>query len=90
MQYNINKGIKRSDRYNVIKNFSQIQNQPDSRSGPSSSDEPIDQFKLLYFEKVAVNDNPQLNEQIIAITDKLLKHECITTNQHQNFVLAFK
>ena len=51
---------------------------------PSDPDELVDQLELLYFEKLGGNDNPQLNEQIIAIVDKLLEFECITTNQHQN------
>ena len=46
-------------------------------------DEQLDQLKLLYFEKIGGIDNPQLNEQIIAITDKLLEFECLTTNLHQ-------
>ena len=29
-----------------------------------------------------------LSEQIIAITDKLLEYECITTNQHQNMQIC--
>ena len=55
---------------------------------PSDPDELVDQLKLLYFEKVGGNDNPQLNEQIIAIVDKLFKYECIT-NQHQNLISTF-
>ena len=51
---------------------------------PSDPDELVDQLKLLYFEKFGGNDNPQLNEQIIAIVNKLLEYECITRNQHQN------
>ena len=51
---------------------------------PSDPDEIVDQLKLLYFEKVGGNDNPQLNEQIIAIVDKLLEYECISPSQHQN------
>ena len=50
---------------------------------PSDPDELIDQLKLLYLEKVGGKENPQRNEQIIAITDKLLEYKCITTNQHQ-------
>ena len=53
---------------------------------PSDPDELVDQLKLLYFEKLRGNDNPQLNEQIIAIVDKILEYECITTNQHQNMI----
>ena len=51
---------------------------------PSDPDELVDQLKLLYFEKLGGNDSFLLNEQIIAIVDKLLEYECITTNQHQN------
>ena len=51
---------------------------------PSDPDELVDQMKLLCFEKLGGNNNPQLNEQIIAIVDKLLEFECITINQHQN------
>ena len=53
---------------------------------PSDPDELVDQLKLLYFEKVGGNDNPMLSEQIIAIADKLLQYQCITTNQHQNLI----
>ena len=56
---------------------------------PFDPDELVDQIKLLYFEKVRGNDNPQLNEQIIAIVDKLFEYECITTNQHQNLISTF-
>ena len=41
----------------------------------SDPDELVDQFKLLYFEKVGGTDNPQLNEQIMEIPDKLLECE---------------
>ena len=56
----------------------------------SDPDELVDQLKLLYFEKIGGNDNPQLNEQMIAIIDKLLEYECITTNQHQNMRSNFQ
>ena len=56
---------------------------------PSDPDELVDQLKLLYFEKVGGNDNPILREQIVAIVDKLLENECITTNQQQNIASSF-
>ena len=56
---------------------------------PSDPDELVDQLKLLCFEKVGGNDNPMLSEQIIAIVDKLLEYECITTNQHQSLICTF-
>ena len=51
---------------------------------PSNPDELVDQLKLLCFEKLGGNDSFLLNEQIIAIVDKLLEYECITPSQHQN------
>ena len=56
---------------------------------PSDPDELVDQIKLLYFEKFGGNDSFLLNEQIIAIVDKLLEYECITTSQHQNILSNF-
>ena len=46
-------------------------------------------IKTTFFEIVGGNDNPQHNEQIIAIADKLLEYDCITTNQHQNIQSTF-
>ena len=91
MNYDLNYGDKKSNRYNFIKSMLQ----PQIGSGlnfvflPSDSSELVDQLKLLYFEKVGGNDNPMLSEQIIAIADKLLQYQCITTNQHQNLVSTF-
>ena len=55
----------------------------------SDPDELVDQLKLIVLEKVGGNDNPMLSEQIVAIVDKLLEYESITTNQNQNIVSAF-
>ena len=91
MKYNKNYGDKKSHRYYFIKSMLQ----PQLGSGlnfiflPSDPDELVDKLKLLYFEKVGGNDNPMLSEQIIAIADKLLQYQCITTNQHQNLVSTF-
>ena len=91
MKYNIYYGDKKSHRYYLFKAMLQ----PQIGSGlnfvflPSDPDELVDQLKLLYFEKVGGNDNPMLSEQIIAIADKLLQYQCITTNQHQNFISTF-
>ena len=56
---------------------------------PSDPDELVDQLELIVLEKVGGNDNPMLCEQIIAIVDKLLEYECITTNEHQNIHSTF-
>ena len=100
MKYNINYGDKKSKRYSFIKDlinqyiYQHIPYQLSQLGSgfnqyvflPSDPDELVDQLKLLYFEKVGGNDNPMLSEQIIAIADKLLQYQCITTNQHQNLV----
>ena len=102
MNYDLNYGDKKSNRYNFIKSMLQLQrgsglNFTGQRPAnpvvcvflPSDPDELVDQLKLLYFEKVGGNDNPMLSEQIIAIADKLLQYQCITTNQHQNMHSTF-
>ena len=103
MKYNINYGDKKSKRYYFIKDlinqyiYQHIPYQLSQLGSgfnqyvflPSDPDELVDQLKLLYFEKVGGNDNPMLSEQIIAIADKLLQYQCITTNQHQNLISTF-
>ena len=83
MIYDLNNGDKKASRYNMIKYLIQ----PQLGRGlskfiflPSDPDELVDQLKLIVLEKVGGNDNPMLCEQIVAITDKLLEYECITTN----------
>ena len=102
MKYNVNNGDEKSKRYYFIKDlihqfiYQQIPYQLSQLGSglsfvflPFDPDELVAQLKLLYFEKVGGNDIPQLNEQIIAIVDKLLEYECITTNQHQNLLSTF-
>ena len=97
MKYNLNYGDKKSKRYYFIKDLINQYIYRESQLGsglnfvflPSDPDELVDQLKLLYFEKVGGNDNPMLSERIIAIADKLLQYQCITTNEHQNLVSTF-
>ena len=103
MKYNLNYGDKKSKRHYFIEdliNQYKYQHIPYQLSQlgsgfnqyvflPSDPDELVHQLKLLYFEKVGGNDNPMLSEQIIAIADKLLQYQCITTNQHQNLISTF-
>ena len=97
VKYDINYGDKKSDRYHFIKDLRRkpidtYQQPYQVGSGlkfiflPSDPNELVDQLKLIYLEKVGGNDNPQLNEQVIAIADKLLEDQCITTSEHQNIV----
>ena len=103
MKNDLNYGDKKSSRYNIIKylfqpqlgsgiNFTRATSSSKSMICvflPSDPDELADQLKLLYFEKVGGNDNPMLSEQIIAIADRLLQYQCVTTNQHQNRIQTF-
>ena len=102
MKYDLNYGDEKSSRYKIIKYLFQPQlgsgikftsqrpaNPVVCVFFPSDPDGLVDQLKLLYLEKVAGNDNPMLSEQIIAIADKLLQNQCITTNQHQNLIQTF-
>ena len=41
-------------------------------------------------KKFGRNENRQLNEQVLAIADKLLEYDCITINQHQRIESTFK
>ena len=91
MNYDLNHGGKKSNRYNFIKRLLQ----PQLGSGlnkfiflPSDPDVLVDQLKLYVLGKVGGNDNPMLSKQIIAIVDKLLEYGCITTYQRQNFISA--
>ena len=81
MKYDLNYGDKKSSRYVLFKVlFNQYLQQQQFQSGsalnyvflPSDPDELVDQLKLIYFEKIGGNDNPMLNEQIVATVDKLL------------------
>ena len=56
---------------------------------PFDPDELVDQLKTTFFEKVGGNDSFLINEQIIAIVDKLLEYECLTPSQHQNMQNTF-
>ena len=44
---------------------------------PSDPDELCDRLKLLLQEKQAGNNRNLINEEILAIFDKLLQHKCI-------------
>ena len=44
-------------------------------------------LKLLIREKQAGNNSDSINEEIIAIVDKLFEYNCISKKQH-NFLLA--
>ena len=74
-----------------------LPNSPDlmvSASGPSktiflSSDpnELCDRLKILVQEKNAGNNSDIINEEIVAIVDKLLEYKCISKKQHKQILI---
>ena len=92
MKYNSSEGDKKSDRYKLIKDLqSYPSSQEELEAGsvfpeivflPSDPNELVDRLNLLYQEIIGGNDNPQLKQEIVAIVDKLLEYQCITTELH--------
>ena len=53
----------------------------------SDPNEICDRLKLLLQEKQAGNNSDIINEEIIAIVDKLLEYKCISTKQHKQILI---
>ena len=49
----------------------------------SDLNEFCDRFKLILHEKHAGNNSNIINEEIVAIIDKLLEYKCISKKQHK-------
>ena len=52
-----------------------------------NADEICDRVKLLLQEKHAGNNSDIINEEIIAIVDKLLEYKCISKKQHKQILI---
>ena len=52
----------------------------------SDPDELCERLKLLLQEKHAGNNSDIINEEIVAIVDKLLEYKCITKKQHKQIL----
>ena len=52
----------------------------------SDPNELCERLKLLLQEKHAGNNSDLINEEIVAIVDKLLEYKCITKKQHNQFL----
>ena len=50
-------------------------------------DELCDRLKLLLQEKHAGNNSDIINDEIIAIVDKLLEYKCISERQHGQILI---
>ena len=53
----------------------------------SDPDELCDRLKLLLQEKQAGNNSDIINEEIIAIVDKLSEYKCISKKQHKQILI---
>ena len=53
----------------------------------SDPDELCDRLKLLLQEKHAGNNSDIINEEIVAIVDKLLEYKCISKKEHQQILI---
>ena len=54
---------------------------------PSNPNELCDRLKLLLQEKHAGNNSDIINDEIVAIVDKLLEYKCITKKQHRQILI---
>ena len=53
----------------------------------SDPDELCNRLKLLLQQKQAGNNSDIINDEIIAIVDKLLEYKCITKKQHKQILI---
>ena len=53
----------------------------------SDPNELCDRLKLLLQEKQAGNNSNIINEEIVAIVDKLLEYKCISKKQHKQILI---
>ena len=55
----------------------------------SNPDELCDRLKLLLQEEQAGNNSDIINEEIVAIVDKLLQYKCISKKQHKQILIKY-
>ena len=53
----------------------------------SDPDELCDRLRLLLQEKHAGNNSDIINDEIVAIVDKVLEYKCITKKQHKQILI---
>ena len=91
MNFNIRQKGKKSDRDKSIVRL--LRSPAIMASGVSKTiflssdpDELCDRLKLLLQEKHAGNNSDIINEEIVAIIDKLLEYKCISKKQHKQIL----
>ena len=53
------------------------------------SDELCNRLKLLLQKNYAGNNSDLINQEIVAIVDKLLKYKCISRKQHKQILIKY-
>ena len=53
---------------------------------PSDPNELCDRLKILLQEKTGGNNNPQINQEIMAINDKFLEYKIIGLEENENMI----
>ena len=53
----------------------------------SDPNELCDRLKLLLQEKNGGNNSDKINDEIVAIVDKLLEYKCISKKQHKKILI---
>ena len=53
---------------------------------PSDPNELCDRLKILLQEKTGGNNNPQIDQEIMAISDKFLEYKIIEIEEHENMI----
>ena len=91
MNYDINSTGRPSVRHNsIIRLFDQPAIMASGISKTiilsSDPDELCDRLKLILQEKHGGNNSDLINEEIVAIVDKLLEYKCITKKQHKQIL----
>ena len=56
---------------------------------PSNRDELCDRLKLLLQKQQGGNISNMINQEIVAIVDKLLEYKCISKKQHKQFLIKY-
>ena len=94
MNFNIREKGNKSNRDKSIKRL--LESPAIMASGVSktiflSSDpnELCDRLKLLLQEKHAGNNSDLINDEIVAIVDKLLEYKCISKKQHKQILIKY-
>ena len=56
---------------------------------PSDLDELCNRLKLYLQEKHAGNNSDIINQEVVAIVDKLLEYKCISKKQHNQILIKY-